>query len=318
MVDEEDGVIHDDPTQHDAADEGLYVEGRPGREEHQHHADHRQRHGEHHDERVTQRLVEPGHHHVDEDEGEHEAHDDFSEDLLLLLVFAAHEYLEVASSGDLPQLFADVGDDRAHIATGVVRVDRNDALLVLPLDADRPLAGLDVDDVPEDDRLPGCVRDRQVQDVPEVEPFGVLHLDEDAVLAPPVAEVPRRRAREGGLEGVRDLGDREPHVRGTPAVDAHEFLGSPGLAADARVGDAVDRLNGVAHALGEGRGGLQVVAAYFDLDTVGPHASREHAHEEEAARARPDLRARDPRELAPEVVRDLLARARALREGHQR
>ena len=70
VVHEQDRVADDDAGQHDDADVGLQVERRAGQLERQHDADGGDRHREHDDERIAQRLVLRRHDGVDEHERE--------------------------------------------------------------------------------------------------------------------------------------------------------------------------------------------------------------------------------------------------------
>ena len=56
VVDEQDRVADDDARQHDDADVGLQAERRAGELQREHDADRRERHREHDDERIAQRL----------------------------------------------------------------------------------------------------------------------------------------------------------------------------------------------------------------------------------------------------------------------
>ncbi|MDC4225014.1 MAG: hypothetical protein MPW15_12500 [Candidatus Manganitrophus sp.] len=72
-LDDQDAVLGDQPDQHHQPDLAVDVERAAGEPERQERAGHRQRHGEHDDERIDEALELRGEHEVDEGQREHES-----------------------------------------------------------------------------------------------------------------------------------------------------------------------------------------------------------------------------------------------------
>ncbi len=71
-LDDQDAVLGDQADQHDQADLAVDVERAAGELERQQRAGHRQRHGEHDDERIDEALELRREHQIDEDQRQHE------------------------------------------------------------------------------------------------------------------------------------------------------------------------------------------------------------------------------------------------------
>ena len=308
MVNKEDRIVDHNAPKHDAADVRLDIEGGAGEEQHEHDPDRGERHGEHHHERITQRLVEAGHHHVNQHKSEREAQQQFAEGLLLLLIVAAEHDTELPRHRHITKAFAYVGQDGAHVASADVGRDGDNPLLVFPFDPHRAGARLHTHDVPHDDGLALGVGQRQVENLANVHLFGVLHLNPNRVLFPCLAIVAGARAGEDRLQHVGDLADRQFHVRGLLPVHHDEFLGAPGFAAHLRVGDAVHFLDHLLDPFGQRVSHGQIIAADFDLKFV--RIIRAHAqHKETLPGAGSKDHARNILEFAAQSCGNLFAGA---------
>ena len=142
VVHQQDGVADDDAGQHDDADVGLHAEGGAGQQQAQHDADRRHRNREHDDERVAQRLVLRRHHRVDEQHGEDQHELQLLERLGLLLDLGAEADREVRRHANLAEARLHGRDRLAERDLGL-GVDARDALHVLAIDLHR--TGLAVD-----------------------------------------------------------------------------------------------------------------------------------------------------------------------------
>ena len=134
------------PGQHDDADVGLEAERRAREQQRADDADGGERHREHDDERVPERLVLGRHDRVDEDERQDQRQQQLVERLGLLLDLGAEPDGEVARDGHpgQPRLHGRDGLAQRHFDLGA---HARDALLVPPLDLDRALLRPDVEQV---------------------------------------------------------------------------------------------------------------------------------------------------------------------------
>ncbi len=266
VVHQQDAVADDDAGQHDDADIRLHVERRAGQLQCKHDANGRGRHREHDDERIAQRLVLRRHDGVDEDEREDQHHPQLIERLGLFLDLGAEPDVEVLRHAELrqPRL------DRLHrVAQGGfgLGADRDDALLILPLDLHRTGLALDRHQVLRRHHLALRRAHQHVLHVADLLALVLAQADDDRVL------VARSRGYIAACVPatlVRIVFAMPVTVRPSSAALARSTCtassGRAFVAADARVGDARRAVHQVLGVLREPPRVGEILAADFERE----------------------------------------------------
>jgi hypothetical protein len=157
---------------------------------------------------------------------------------------------------------------------------------------------------------------RRQQHVGDVVDRGAVLLPQphdDRVLVATVAVEGRLGPGHVGADRFGDSRNAEAQQRGLGAVHLDLDLGAPIVLAEARVGDARRGLHHPEGVLGDPAGILEVVAANLERQPAVAAAAEHPVHLEVATgRIGAGDDARQARELAAEVLRDLLVRALAL------
>src|SRR5690606_2237211 len=215
IVDENDRIVDDDADQHDETHEALEVERRPRQQHGGHHADDRERHADHDDQRVDEALELRRHDHIDQRERRQDREQEVALRALLLLVLSAERQREALRHRESVE---GLPDARYGVAEGdavlEVRVDVVHALAVHAVDAER--------------RSPAALGDerRQRQDA-----FVRAHGD--------VADVEHAPAVLGTqTHGDRNLLAGDAEHAGAAAADARLDRRGDVLHAHAELGDA--------------------------------------------------------------------------------
>ncbi len=279
MIDEEDGVVDDDPPEHYAADEGLDIESGVGDEKGQDDPDRGKRNGDHHDQRVEERLILDCHYHVDQEDREAETEQKLPERLLLLLVIPLDGDIEAFRQRDLPDPFLDVGYGRSDWPKARIGGDVHDPFLVEALDEQRTLAFDDAGDVADRYRTAIGIKESQVEDLIEAEPFRVQGLHENPVFVPGFAEVSGGSPGKNCAKKLRNALHGQFQIGGPAPVDGNQPLRGSGFTAQPNIGDPLDLVDGVPGLLCKLVRKIEVVAPDHDLDLVcsSPHPGKEHA-----------------------------------------
>ena len=268
MVYQQDGVIHHNAAQHDTADVGLYVKGGLGQKEHPDDADGRQRYGKHDHKRISQRLIEGRHHHVDKNQRKDETHQQFMKGFLLFLVVSPKKNAEISRHRHRLEALADIGQDRAHVPAADIRRHVDYPLLVFAFNKHRPAPGADVYHVSQHHPFSLGIGDGKVENVPEVLFLRPLEFYPNTILVSPLAVVARSSSGKHRLQHVGNFGDRQFHIGGLLSIHDNEFFRCSRLPADLGVRDTGHIGDDFLNPTRQGIGYFQIVAPHFHLDLI--------------------------------------------------
>jgi hypothetical protein len=105
--------------------------------------------------RIAERLELGGHHHVDQDDREHQAEQEATKGLLLLLVLSSVDEREVTRQCPSAKAGVDVAHDASQVPIGDIGADLDHPLLVPALDLDRTLPPLHANQARDGNGPPG-------------------------------------------------------------------------------------------------------------------------------------------------------------------
>ncbi len=230
---------------------------------------------------------------------------------MLLFVFSAEKNGEIQGERQVADPGFDVGHDAPEVTAREISGYGHDALLVLPLDADRALASFHVDQAARGNRTPHRRVNRDLLHRRQLLTVSFLETHQDVVFVSTLAIHGRDASANGGPKRIGEIRNVQAHRRGFFTVDRDQHLGLALPATHLGIGNTGHIIDEVFHRQSEIAGHLHVVAADLNGDAVFPSAP--HPHEEHPSGSpRKGAHSRSLHELGSQGARDLGTRALAL------